>query len=256
MNRLPIFLALLAAMLVVLTLGCTACDTDGKYVRKGDTIYYTYWTFSFGQRYDTLHEADAATFRSVNRWLGADRTHVFYLDRLVPGADPATLQADHKPLFHDKADYYYKETPMHVADMKTFKVLEWVYDDFYATDSRYAYFDAKRFKPDLATFRVKESFVAVDRQHVYRFGELLPGADPDTYQESWKGYYSRDKSHIWHNGTLLKDADYATFTVDSDNEAHDKHGRFFRDKRVEEEVNEELPPEAIVVEADDTVALP
>lgn len=229
--------------LAALMLSLTACS-DGKYVRQGDSIFYTYWTFSFGQRFDTLYEADAASFHSLNNWIGVDKDHVFFEKHLVPGADPATIKADHKPLMHDKNDYYYGATAMHVADMKSFKVVKWIEDDFYARDSRYAYFDTLRFEPDLASFKVKTSFVAVDKNHVYRFGRLLPLADPSTYQEMWDGFYSRDKSHIWFSGTLLEDADYATFTVDGDFEAHDKFGRFNGDKRVtgeEEEPAEPLP---------------
>lgn len=225
-----------------------SCGDGGKYVRKDNRIYYTYWTFSFGQRYDTLFEADASTFHSVKNWVGVDKDHVFYLERLVPGADPVTLEVDRKPLMHDKNDYYYETAALHVSDMKSFKVLKWFEDDFYAHDSRYAYYDSTRFEVDLATFKTKGHFVAVDKNHVYRFGVLLPLADPKTYQENWNGFYSRDKAHIWYLGDLLEDADYATFTVDGDNEGHDKYGRFLRDKRVTDE--EEEPVEPVEVAAD------
>ena len=235
--RRPVYILIaLAALLLTLS----ACS-DGKYVRQGDRIFYTYWTFSFGQRFDTIFEADAATFHSLNNWLGVDKDHVFYQGKLVPGADPATIEVDHKPLVHDKNDYFYETAAMHVADMKSFKVIKWIEDDFYARDSRYAYFDTVRFEPDLATFKVKTTYVAVDKNHVYRFGELLPRADPATYQEIWKGFYSRDKSHIWYAGTLLEDADYATFTVDGDFEAHDKFGQFHCEKRVTGEEDEAEP---------------
>ena len=224
-NRLILYLV------VPLLLALSACG-GSKYVRQGDNIFYSYWTFSFGQRYDTVHGADAASFHSVKDWVGVDNTHVFYHDQLVPGADPATLQVERKPLLRDQNDYYYRTTAIHVADMKSFKVLKWIEDDFYARDSRYAYYDTVRIEADLATFKVKDTFVAVDRNHVYRFGKLLPLADPATYDEMWQGFYSRDKAHIWYMGDLVEGADYATFTVDGDNEAHDKNGRFYRAERV------------------------
>lgn len=232
-NRLISCLVTLPVLLLL-----AACGSSGKYVRQGDNIFYTYWTFSFGQRYDTVHGADAATFHSVKDWVGADKDHVFYRDRLVDGADPATLQVERRPLMRDQNDYYYQATAMHVASVSTFKVLQWFEDDFYARDSRYAYYDTVRFEADLTTFKVKGIFVAVDCNHVYRFGKVLPLADPATYDECWQGFYSRDKAHIWYMGDLVKDADYATFTVDGNSEAHDKYGRFSHAERITGEADD------------------
>ena len=72
---------------------------------------------------------------------------------------------------------------------------------------------------------------AVDSKYVYRFGKVLPLADPNTYVEDWKGLYSRDKEHIWYAGTLLEDVDYATFDVDKEGNAADKYGPFLHEKR-------------------------
>ena len=118
-------------------------------------------------------------------------------------------------------------SPFRVADMKSFKVLKWYDTSMWARDNRYAYYDSIRIDtPDIESFRVVSHCVAVDSKNVYRYGKILPLADPATYQESWKGFYSRDKAHIWYLGTLLEDADYASFVVDSDNAAHDSRGSF------------------------------
>ena len=220
-----LFIAAAALLLV-------SCSRHGKYESDGEIVRYSYWTFSFGQMYDTLPGADAATFKSVNEWLGRDAKRVYFQEKLVAGADPATVEAKGFPLFRDKNDYYFKATPMRVADMNTFKVLKRFEDDFWAKDSECAYYDTIHIAGvDLATFKVKDFTHAVDKNHVYRFGAILPLADPATYDEDWKGFYSRDKSHIWYMGELLEDADYATFTVDDDSNAHDKFGAFEGKKR-------------------------
>ena len=221
-------------LIIAAVLLAASCSSHGKYESDGQVVRYTYWTFSFGQRYDTLPGADAATFKSVNDWLGRDTQRVYFQNKLVSSADPATIEAKDYPLFRDKNDYYYQTSPMHVADMSTFKILKRFEDDFWAKDSQCAYFDTLHIAGvDLATLKVKSITHAVDKNHVYRFGKILPLADPATYDEDWKGYYSRDKAHIWYMGKLLEDADYATFTVDDDNRAHDKHGTYHGAERVE-----------------------
>ena len=216
-----------------------SCSRGGEYVSDGEYVFFKYWTFSFGTRYDTLPGADAATFKSVNDWLGRDAKHVYFKSDLVPGADPATLEVKKYPLFRDKNDYYYKTSPMHVVDMNTFKVVKWLDDSFWAKDSQCAYFDTTHIAGvDLATFKVKDHTYAVDKNHVYYFGDILPLADPKTYDGNWKGFYSRDKSHIWCMGELLEDVDYDSFVVDDDWTAHDKYGAFDHHWRVGKEESE------------------
>lgn len=219
--------------LIALTVLCLAsCGEDGKYIEYEGTICYTYWTFSFGRVYHKLPQVDPSTFESVNDWLGHDAGHVYFKNDLVVGADPITVKAKKYPLFMDKNDYYYKSTAMHVVDMPSFEVLKRFEDHFWAKDKRYAYFDTLRIdSADISTFRVKSTFSAIDKNHVYYFGEILPLADPETYDPDWKGIYSRDKSHIWCGDELLEDADYETFDVDKEGHGYDKHGRFRFSKR-------------------------
>ena len=87
---------------------------------------------------------------------------------------------------------------------------------------------------DLGSFKLQAYNVATDRNHVYRYGKILPLADPATYIEQWKGLYSRDKDHVWYCGQLIDDADCATFVIDKDG-ARDKHGHFYRGERITDE---------------------
>lgn len=215
-----------------LAVGMSSCLNGGKYEVRDDVVVYSHWTFSFGPRADTLPGADPETFKQVKNWLGHDSKHAYYLDRLVPGVDVASLKVVRKPLFRDKNDYYYEDSPMNVADVESFKVIKWVYDSFWAKDSKYAYYNTTRIEADLATFKVESFELAKDKSHVYHFGVLVQGADPATFECIKKSTYYRDKNHIWCGSELMKDADYETFEVDGLNDAHDKNGAFFFEKRV------------------------
>ena len=229
MNRKVLF-GILAATALLL---CPSCG-DGKYEVSGDVVCYTYWTFSFGQRYDTLPEVDAKTFEQVKNWLGRDASHVYYEDRLIQGADPATLKAHRKPLCSDRKDYYYQGVPLHVADMKNFKVLKNNTYGLWAKDSRYVYRDSDRIEvDDVEAFHVVDWNVATDNVRVYFFGSLLADSDPKTF-EYLDDLYAKDKSHVWYMDEVVEGADPATFTVDKEGNASDKNGKYYRGKRAEE----------------------
>lgn len=222
-----------SSLAIVATLALTACNSTGKYVNKDGSVYFSYWTFSFGTIDRELPDVDPATFKAVEDWLGHDDNHVYFKDNLIENADPKTLKAEKYPMFRDRKDYYYMTAALRVSDMESFKVLKRSDDDIWARDSRYAYYDSLRIEtPDIESFRVVAHNTAVDSKNVYRYGKILPLADPATYEETWKGFYSRDKAHIWYMGTLLEDADYATFVVDDDTHAHDSKGSFHREERV------------------------
>ena len=160
--------ALLSALFCAFLL--TSCG-EGKYEVKGDGVYYTYWTFSFGNQEKELKGADAATFESVKDWLGRDHQHVWYKESLVEGAEPASVKVDDYPLFHDKRDYYFEGKPVHVADMASMRVIEISREEFWGADSRYIYFNNSRIEGgDPATLE-QPSRVLLRQHH----GRCRPG---------------------------------------------------------------------------------
>ena len=214
----------------------TACNSDGKYKVKNDTVVFTYWTFSFGTVEEELPEVDAASFESIKDWLGRDDRHVWFKSRLVTGADPATVKAEDFPLFRDKRDYYYQGAPIGVADKESFRVLRCDNDVLWASDSRFVYFDSLRIEDsDPATIEVIDTFEAKDKRHVYYFGKILEDADPATYEEM--GVYSKDRSHVWYCGDIVEGADPETFKANSildmdKPDAQDKYGDYKNGKRI------------------------
>ena len=222
------------SLVISVALFFASCDSDGHYETTEDVVCFKHWTFSFGWLTDTLAEADPATFVSLKDWLGKDAQHAYYKDKIILGADPATLKAVKKPLCRDSRDYYFENVPMHVADMESFEVLDYEYS-LWAKDSRYAYYDSTRVSVRcVKDFHVVDFCTATDNLDVYLFGQLLPGADPKTF-EGTDGPYWRDKSHVWYLHTLMEDVDVASFKVDKEGNASDKYGRFYNDKRVGQE---------------------
>jgi len=213
--------------LLILLTGCS----EGKYEERDGTVYYSYWTFSFGQRSEELPEVDAATFESVEDWLGRDAAHVYFKERLVSGADPATVKAKDYPLFCDANDYYYKGAPLHITDIRSFEVIELDDIRMWAKDSQTVYFDSLHVKDaNPATFRILDFLEGKDDRHVFYREEILPDADPNTYEVL--GLYSKDKSHVWYCGNLVEDADAASFHLDKEEEGVDKYGSFLNGKRI------------------------
>ena len=198
---------------VVLALGFTSCGDGGKYVVADDCVYYTYWTFSFGQLNDTLPGADPASFESVKNWLGHDNKQVFFKNRPIPGADPATIKAKKYPLSFDKRDWYFENAPLRVADMSSFEILLFDRDlqRLWAKDSRYVYYDSTRVEvEDIKAFKVIDYCTATDGHHVYLWGKRLADADPATF-EALDGGYFKDKNHVWYIQDLVEGADDASF---------------------------------------------
>lgn len=222
-----IYVSLIAAVL-------TSCDDGGKYYVYDDAVYYSYWTFSFGTVHEKLSDVDPASFQTVEDWLGRDAKHVYFKDRIVDGADPATVKAKKYPLSHDSKDYYYMNAPLHVSSVSAFKVIKHDFEDnIWAKDDKYAFFDSIRIdNVDLPSFKVEDFYLAKDKNRVYRFGRELAGADPATYEESISSGYGTDKNHVWYYGELMDSVDRASFKEDGDNTAHDKWGKIVAGKRV------------------------
>ncbi|MBP5360810.1 MAG: DKNYY domain-containing protein [Bacteroidaceae bacterium] len=227
---------------VLLGLMLLASCNDGKYEIRGNQVYYTWWTFSFGHQDSLLIGADADSFEEIEDWLGRDKNHVWYEARLVEGCDPQTVKAVKKGLFCDKKDYYFEGAPLHVKDMATFEVVAFNEYCLWAKDSKCGYYDSTRLEGiDSKTFKTIDTFVAKDKYHVYYFGKVLPQADPETFEVMDGAGYMKDKAnvwymdsimpgveaknaesewsyawdskHAWYNGQLLKGADGKTFEV-------------------------------------------
>lgn len=98
-------------------------------------------------------------------------------------------------------------------------------DNYRKTDGRWAFNRKQIANADVATFRVlagpdpylgsipcvHDSGYAVDGFHVYWHGEIISGADPQTF--SYLQFdYSRDVTHVYYRTATVSGADPRTFT--------------------------------------------
>ncbi len=166
---------------------------------------------------EVLEKADPASFRVLNNSYASDARHVWYRDGLIEGADPASFVAADEGGYlvaRDDHDFYRLSTPLHVADMGTFKVV----DGCWAVDSKYVYYLGEEAHDstgygrvhisDYQTFRVLNHHYAADDLSVYYEYKIVKGADPGSFallMDEQK--YAQDKNRVYYQerGTAIRD---------------------------------------------------
>jgi hypothetical protein len=129
-----------------------------------------------------LPEADPTTFQVIATDLARDKNHVWLSDKIQPGADPATLQVVNAEftVFKDKDSVHYQGETIAGADPASFIHLG---SGYYRDKSRVYWGTDPVADADPATFEVLgDSFVAKDKNRVYRSGESITGFDAKSIQ--------------------------------------------------------------------------
>jgi hypothetical protein len=190
-----IFIKILIGLIAIVALGWGALYfliyRHTGYKIRDSKVHFIKWDEGNGFQ-EQIVDADIESFKPIsgNRDLYAkDKTHVFYLARIIVGADPETFELIKSPK-NVQSDVYAKDAKhvykygkaIELADPKTFKLLDYGYSQ----DSQTVFFDEKPIKEaDPSTFYVKsfEEYVAfgMDSSHVYDYGKIVVGADPKTF---------------------------------------------------------------------------
>lgn len=104
------------------------------------------------------------------------------------------------------------------ADPKSFEAI----DDCYGRDKNHAFFRGNIItNSDGRTFRTLKKGFAADKRYVYTGeGEIIPGADPNTFKVHSYALVE-DKNDFYWEGKPLKVVDKATFKVLGDNDNWD-----------------------------------
>ncbi len=173
-----------------------------------------------------LPQADPSSFEVLAMTLARDKNHVWYYQEIQPGADPAHLRVlDDGSAFKDLDSVHYQYSTIKGADAKSFVHLA----SGYYRDSRRAYWGPDPVKQaDPASFEVLgDSFLARDRNHVFRSGQILPGIDtasvelhlhhPAGYQiySDKNGLYVNEKSFPrWKPGKVRVSDSLTVMTID------------------------------------------
>jgi hypothetical protein len=173
-------------------------------------------TYDFYGAKTRLAGADPATFKALPRpphalapceheadeFYGADRGHVFYEGKVVPGADPASF----RPLAEyeygaDGSSVFYQGKKLEGADPASFRILLWPRE---APGAKPGSVYLKR--PSGENF----SIYAADARHVWEQGRPMPGLDAATFALLPMDY-TKDKNGVYRNDRLVPGLDPSTF---------------------------------------------
>jgi len=171
--------------------------------RDEDGIYYN------GKR---IKDCDVNSFELINNLYARDNRRVYFTDRVLVGAEPASFRLLDESIGTDgKAIYVSVKRSATTADL----------DSLTLVDGQYGYFYRDKDNVYLVFLMQDEPFVKAE------------GADPDTFTILERSY-ARDKNHVYFFGSYqgkgqrfikLEGADPKTFTIGYDAatkaEAHD-----------------------------------
>ncbi len=179
------------------------------------------WRVAAGGKVERLEGADPKSFRlletPVHSNYVADDNHVYYQRKRIEHADPATFRkVDRSPLWRDDRFLYYLDKRIETT-----------------VGGQLVGADADRLKP------IEGTDYATDGVGVWvKSGNTyfpVPEAEPATFEGLDYGF-CKDARHVWHCRKLVPGVDAASFQLDGEGGARDRHGplgkrdpRFIRD---------------------------
>lgn len=226
----------------LLVAGCGESSRKGYRIEKGEVVVYTGWP---AQR-TVIGEADAESFTEINDEYGKDKSHVFYLWRVIPNADPATFAYLAGGYSKDKNSGYSQDqvisndglhfdivpNPNETASNRTAEGIA------YARDSRQVYRSRIAVEgADPATFvfvpMFNGNYLTYDRRGVYSYDKPIEGADGSTFRKV-SDFHFCDKQGAWGlslgretHWVPMATVDVATFTGIGKNYAKDKQHVYY-----------------------------
>lgn len=169
---------------------------------------------------EILDLADPSSFRVLSENYSADKRYVWYNNDTIPGADPATFVVPENKndlsfslaLAHDAHDYYHGTSPLHVADVGSFKKIDgsWAIDckNVYYLGSDASIGDNNIPIGDYATFKALSFRYAKDSKCVYYENQIVEGADPKSFRVlKGEEHFAQDKYRVYYQarGTSIRD---------------------------------------------------
>jgi len=209
------------------------------YEIRNDGVYFGYRPRSMTRLKNADKETfkvyayDTKTFKALKNGsfaagdYGRDKTHVYYNENIIKGADPDSFEVlvfergskkyfgpnYEKSYSKDKSHVYHRGKIIDKADPASFKLLGDSHGgDYYWKDKSHVYYiDRVVTGADPNSFQVLNSRYAKDKSHVYR-GDVKVDGDPNTF-EILDFSIVKDKSHVWAHGRVWKGEDAASFEM-------------------------------------------
>ena len=203
-------------------------------------------------KFSTIKKADPLSFRVIidkhYESLSKDATTVFFQEKTIPFANPKTFKILEQGYAKDD-NYVFKKDGKIIpnADPKTFQILTYTYQK----DKNKVFKLGEPTSIDVESFKiltynyyknkVKNSLYAIDKNHVYFQGEIIPDAVAQTFHiiasEKATQLYATDENNVYYLDKKLTDADAQTFKMNTNNtsdncyDAKDKNYLYNRDKK-------------------------
>ena len=228
----------IAILLPALMVCLSSCYVG--YSRTGGRVAYHDWNEGTGRNIQFLDRADALTFvvlakgsyakdrehvwyvtrliegadpesfvvlsNSIyGRYYGKDKNHVYMQGSIIPAADPGTFRLLTFPWSRDKAHVFLETDEVAIRDIESFEVLKVnsITGGWVRDEMAYYYGQREVTEADYTSFQILDDEYAKDKNRVYWWGRPVPSADPDTFEVLNHGW-ARDKSHRFFVGAVAK----------------------------------------------------
>jgi len=199
---------------------CTSPDVASfealseEYCRDRNKVYYK-WISPGKFLMIELPGADAASFGALSFVFAVDAKSVWYMDQAIAGSDPASFVILDNRTGKDRNCVYVSGKHISHLDAASFRYLE----SGYFADKNGVYWGTNPVVgADLETFEVLgDSFVAKDKDHAYRSGQVVDGFDAATTKlllhDPYGYQFTSDRNGVYVSGLKFLHADPADFTM-------------------------------------------
>lgn len=143
--------------------------------------------------------ADAASFEIIQASvaMSKDKNKVYFDDRPITGADPATITQIYGYLFKDKRAVY--KEGREIVGLNPMTVRTFPLDTRYTADESAVFLSYKRIDRDPATFSVLQPFYTKDKNAVYYEAVAIEFSDPATFvSTSMSSGYDKNYRFLEH----------------------------------------------------------
>ncbi len=185
-----------------------------EYSRDKNKVYYK-WISPGKFLVVELLGADVASFRALSFVFAVDANSVWYMDQAIVESDPASFVILDNRTGKDRNHVYVSGQRVSHLDAPTLKH----FASGYYADKNGVYWGTNPVAgADLETFEVlADSFIAKDKDYVYRSGQVIDGFDAATTKlilhDPYGYQFISDRNGVYVNGLKFLHADPADFTM-------------------------------------------
>lgn len=119
---------------------------------------------------------------------------MFHDEKEVVGADASSFKVFSFPYAKDKNHIYRHNEVIQACDPESFELIG--SNKNYSKDKNAVFYAHQCISDDPENFELIEAGLGKDREHIYRFGHVVSGADVATFEVLGNGYY-RDKNKVY-----------------------------------------------------------